>query len=31
VIAEAVIWSCLAMSVLMGDLSNQWNERRLSR
>ena len=31
VIAEAVIWSCLAMSVLMGDLANQWNERRLSR
>ena len=28
---EPMIWSCLAMSVLIGDLVNQWNERRLSR
>lgn len=28
---EPVIWSCLAMSVLMGDLVNQWNERRVTR
>jgi uncharacterized membrane protein len=28
---EPIIWSCLAMSMLMGDLVNQWNERRLSR
>ena len=28
---EPVIWSCLALSVLLGDLVNQWNERRLSR
>ena len=28
---EAVIWACLAMSVLLGDLVNQWNERRLAK
>ena len=28
---EPIIWSCLAMSVLLGDLVNQWNERRLAR
>ena len=28
---EPVIWSCLALSVLLGDIVNQWNERRLSR
>ena len=30
-LGEAVIWSCLAMSVLLGDLANQYQERRLAK
>ena len=25
---EAVIWACLAMSVLVGDMVNQWQDKR---
>jgi len=28
---EAVLWSCLAFSVLLGDLANQWYELRSLR
>lgn len=31
VLGETVIWSCLAMSVMLGDLVNQYQERRLAR
>jgi hypothetical protein len=30
-IIEAVLWSCLAFSVLIGDLANQWYELRSLR
>jgi len=30
-LVEAVIWACLAMSVLLGDLVNQWQEKRAVR
>ena len=25
---QAVIWACLAMSVILGDVANDWNELR---
>jgi uncharacterized membrane protein len=27
-VAETIIWSCLAMSLLMADIANQWHESR---
>ena len=30
-ITEAVVWGCLALSILIGDLANQWYELRSAR
>ena len=30
-ITEIVVWSCVALSVLVGDLANQWYELQTAR